>query len=148
MPAYKNEEGILVGKVEPCRMVDLPEHNDPRGNLCVVEAGKEIKFDIKRVYYLYDLPATTIRGAHGHRNLEQLIVAVHGKFDITVDDGEYRDRFHLDNPSRGLYVGPMVWRNLINFSPGAVGLVLASTHYDEADYYREYADFQRDARKL
>ncbi|OZM72640.1 hypothetical protein CFN78_13465 [Amycolatopsis antarctica] len=134
-----------VGRVKPCRLIDLNEHADPRGSLSVVETGRDIEFDVKRVYYLYDLPVATVRGAHGHRNLEQLVIAVHGQFEITVDDGHHRSRYLLDHPSRGLLIGPMVWRNLINFSPGAVGLVLASELYDESDYYRDYDEFLRDA---
>ncbi|MCP3804663.1 FdtA/QdtA family cupin domain-containing protein [Allokutzneria sp. A3M-2-11 16] len=137
-----------MGRVEPCRLIDLPEHKDPRGSLAVVESNRDVKFDINRVYYLYDLPSSTVRGAHGHRSLEQLIIAVHGRFEITVDDGYRRMRFQLDSPTKALYVGPMIWRDLINFSPGAVGLVIASMHYDESDYFREYSDFLEAARSL
>ncbi|QWF78539.1 sugar 3,4-ketoisomerase [Amycolatopsis sp. CA-230715] len=139
---------FTVGRVRPCRIVQLNEFSDPRGSLSVVETGKDIDFDIERVYYLYGLPVATVRGAHGHRNLQQLVIAVHGRFEVIVDDGKNKQSFSLDHPSRGLYIGPMVWRDLINFSEGAVGVVLASSHYDEADYYRDYADFLNDARSL
>ncbi|MFC4001135.1 FdtA/QdtA family cupin domain-containing protein [Prauserella oleivorans] len=134
------------GRIKPCRMIELAEHADPRGSLSVVEAGKDIDFEVQRVYYLYNLPMATVRGAHGHRTLQQLVIAVHGQFEITVDDGFRTERYLLDHPRRGLFIGPMTWRNLVNFSPGAVGLVLASEHYDEADYYRDYAEFLRSAR--
>lgn len=133
--------------VSSCRTVRFPEHADPRGSLSVVEVGKNLDFEIKRVYYLYDLPVATVRGAHAHRNLRQVVIAVHGCFEITVDDGLRRGRFVLDHPSRGVLIGPMVWRNLTNFSRGAVGLVLASEHYDEDDYYREYDEFRADAMR-
>lgn len=138
----------LVGKVAPCKMVDLQEYNDLRGNLCVVETRKEIDFEIKRIFYVYEVPAETTRGDHAHRKLEQLVIAVYGCFDVTIDDGLETARFRLDTPNRGLYIGPMVWNSLINFSEGAVGLVLASNHYDEADYYREYNEFHADAGRL
>ncbi|SFB47802.1 WxcM-like, C-terminal [Amycolatopsis marina] len=137
-----------VGLVHPCRTISLSEHVDPRGSLAVVETDKDVVFDIRRVYYLYDLPVSTVRGAHGHRNLEQLLIAVHGHFEVELDDGFSSATVELDHPATALYVGPMVWRNLVNFSPGAVGLVLASSHYDESDYYRDYSDFLADVRAL
>lgn len=138
--------GDIRSAVGSCRLVDLPQFEDPRGSLSVVEAGIDIDFEIRRVYYLYDLPVSTVRGAHAHRTLRQLVIAVHGCFEVTVDDGHATDTFRLDHPSRGLYIGPMVWRDLVNFSPGAVGLVLAAEHYDERDYFREYEDFLRAVR--
>ncbi|ASO20719.1 hypothetical protein FHR81_005512 [Actinoalloteichus hoggarensis] len=143
----KTDQAVSVGRVKPCHIVELPEFVDPRGSLSVVEAGKDVDFEIRRVYYLYDLPTTAIRGAHGHHHLEQLIIAVHGHFEVAVDDGFRKRRFSLTSPRQGLYIGPVIWRNLINFSSGAVGLVLASNHYDESDYFREYADFLTAARE-
>ncbi|HEV7651151.1 MAG TPA: FdtA/QdtA family cupin domain-containing protein [Actinophytocola sp.] len=137
-----------VGRISPCRMVELTEHTDPRGSLTVVESGKEIDFDVKRAYYIHHVPPDAERGAHGHRRLRQLIVAVHGSFDVVVDDGFARRTFVLDNPSRGLYVGPMVWRDMINFTPGTVGLWLVSEPYDETEYYRDHAEFLADARRM
>lgn len=131
----------VVGRHNPCRLIQLTEFADPRGRLAVVQTGQDIDFPIKRVYYLYDMPSGTLRGAHAHRNLEQLIVAVHGGFDVCLDDGRNKAGFRLDDPSVGLYIGPMVWRDLVNFSAGAVCLVLASLPYDEGDYYRDYTDF-------
>jgi dTDP-4-dehydrorhamnose 3,5-epimerase-like enzyme len=129
-------------------MVGLTEHRDPRGSLTVVESGKEIDFDVKRAYYIHHVPDGSERGAHGHRRLRQLIVAVAGSFDVVVDDGFARRTFVLDDPSRGLYVGPMVWRDMINFSPGTVGLWLVSEPYDESEYYRDYDEFRTDARSV
>lgn len=124
-----------------CKLVDLPKISDPRGNLSFIEAGKDIPFDIKRVYYLYDVPGGSDRGSHAHKNLHQFIVAMSGSFDVLLDDGEEKKRFHLNRSYSGLYVCPMMWRYLDNFSSGAVCMVLASSHYDEADYIRDYSEF-------
>ncbi|WP_210589272.1 FdtA/QdtA family cupin domain-containing protein [Streptomyces sp. GESEQ-35] len=136
-----------VGRVKPCALIDLEQHNDERGSLSVVESEWTAGFPIRRVYYLHDLDTGSSRGGHAHRALEQLMIAVHGSFTITVDDGFGRAEYRLDGAGQGLYIGPMVWRNLSDFSEGAVSLVLASLHYDEADYYREYDEFLRDARR-
>jgi oxalate decarboxylase/phosphoglucose isomerase-like protein (cupin superfamily) len=124
-----------------CKLVDLPKISDPRGNLSFIEAGKDVPFDIKRVYYLYDVPGGSDRGSHAHKNLHQFIVAMSGSFDVLLDDGKKKKRFHLNRSYNGLYVCPMMWRYLDNFSSGAVCMVLASSHYDEADYIRDYSDF-------
>jgi hypothetical protein len=129
-------------------MVDLTEHTDPRGKLTVVEPGKEIDFEIRRAYYIHQVPDGAERGAHGHRRLRQLIIAVHGSFDVVVDDGFATGRFRLDSPSRGLYVGPMVWRDMVNFAPGTVGLWLVSEPYDETEYYRDYDEYLKDAKAM
>ena len=130
----------------PCQLVSLPTFTDDRGSLSVVEAGDHVSFPIKRIYYIYDTPALMARGGHGHRELQQLIVAVHGHFEIRLDDGYRKWSFHLDRPDFGLYLGPRLWRDLVSFSPGAVALVLASRHYEEADYYRDYRDFRTAVR--
>ncbi|MFJ6614082.1 sugar 3,4-ketoisomerase [Streptomyces sp. NPDC091289] len=137
-----------VGTVRPCELMDLQTIADNRGHLSVVEGIKDIGFDIKRLFYLYSLPVDSMRGDHAHRNLEQLVIAVSGSFDVTVDDTAETAVFRLDSPHQGLYIGPMVWNGLTNFSEGAVALVLASEHYDEADYYREYQEFAADAGRL
>ncbi len=124
-----------------CRLVDLPKIGDPRGNLTYIEGGRHIPFDIKRAYYLYDVPGGAERGGHAHKDLHQLIIAISGAFDIVLDDGQGKKRYHLNRSYFGLYVCPMVWREMDNFSSGAVCLVLASNFYDEADYYRDYNDF-------
>lgn len=126
-----------------CRLIDLPKVHDPRGNLTFVEGGSHVDFDIQRVYYTYDVPGGSERGGHAHKNLKQLIVAMSGSFDVVLDDGRDKQRIHLNRSYQGLYVCPMIWRELDNFSSGSVCMVLASTRYDEADYYRDYGDFMR-----
>lgn len=127
--------------VSDCRIIELPKITDPRGNLSFIEGGQHIPFDIKRVYYLYDVPGGSDRGSHAHKNLHQFVVAMSGSFDVALDDGKEKKRFHLNRSYYGLYVCPMMWRDLDNFSSGAVCMVLASTHYDEADYIRDYDQF-------
>ena len=124
-----------------CRIINLPKIADPRGNLTFIEAGRHVPFDIRRVYYLYDVPGGGERGGHAHKDLEQLIVAMSGSFDVILDDGEQKQRFHLNRSYYGLYVCPMIWRELDNFSSGSVCMVLASNMYDESDYYRDYRDY-------
>jgi hypothetical protein len=124
-----------------CRLVELPRIVDPRGNLTPVEGGVQVPFAIARVYYLYDVPGGEARGGHAHRAFEEFIIAASGSFDIVVDDGEHRERFFLNRSYHGLYLPPMVWRELDNFSSGSVCLVLASQRYDEADYIRDYDQF-------
>ena len=127
--------------IENCRIIDLPIITDPRGNLTFIEAGRHIPFLIKRVYYLYDVPGGSRRAAHGHKSLYQLMIAMSGSFDVTLDDGSRKKRFHLNRSYNGLLITPMIWRDLDNFSSGSVCMVLASEHFDESDYYRDYGDF-------
>ena len=127
--------------LQDCKIIDLPKIADARGNLTFIEGGRHVPFDIKRVYYLYDVPGGAERGGHAHKNLHQLIVAMSGSFDIVVDDGRQKKRIHLNRSYYGLYVCPMIWREMDNFSSGAVCLVLASNLYDAADYYRDYEKF-------
>ena len=124
-----------------CQIVNLPKIAEPRGNLTFIEAGRHVPFEIRRVYYLYDVPGGSERGGHAHKELRQLIVAMSGSFDVILDDGRQKQRFHLNRSYYGLYVCQMVWRELDNFSSGSVCLVLASNSYDESDYYRDYQDF-------
>lgn len=131
--------------VSECRLVDLPKIMDQRGNLTFVEGGRHMPFDIRRLYYLWDVPRNAERGAHGHRALEQLIIPVFGSFDVELDDGVDRATFHMNDPAKALYVCPMMWRDLRSFSFGAVVLVLASEFYDEGDYFRDYQEFLKAA---
>jgi len=124
-----------------CHIVELPRVNDPRGNLTFIEAGRNVPFEIRRVYYLYDVPPGASRAGHGHRTLRQLMVAVSGSFDVTLDDGRERVTHHLNRSNYGLHVCPMIWREIDNFSEGSVCMVLASDFYDEADYFRRYDEF-------
>ena len=121
----------------------MPRITDPRGNLTFIEGEGHVPFDIRRVFYLYDVPGGEARGGHAHQQLEQLVIAAAGSFDVVVDDGEQSERFSLIRSYYGLYVPPMTWTHLENFSSGSVSLVLASLPYEEADYYRDYDDFQR-----
>lgn len=127
--------------VSACHIVDLPKISDPRGNLTFVEGSRHIPFDIQRVYYLYDVPGGAERGGHAHKGLHQLILAMSGSFDVVLDDGNTKKRFHLNRSYYGLYVCPMIWRELDNFSSGSVCMVLASNKYDESDYFRNYDDY-------
>jgi dTDP-4-dehydrorhamnose 3,5-epimerase-like enzyme len=133
--------------VNKCKIIELPKISDPRGNLSFIEGGQHIPFDIKRVYYLYDVPGGSDRGSHAHKNLHQFIVAMSGSFDVVLDDGKEKKRFHLNRSHYGLYLCPMMWRDLDNFSSGAVCMVLASEHYDEADYIRDYDQFVASAQE-
>ena len=127
-----------------CRLIALPKIQDPRGNLTFIEGGSHVDFDIRRVYYLYDVPGGSSRGGHAHKELRQLIIAMSGSFDVLLDDGQEKKTFHLNRSYVGLYVCPMIWRELDNFSSGSVCMVLASNTYDEADYYRDYDQFLRE----
>jgi dTDP-4-dehydrorhamnose 3,5-epimerase-like enzyme len=131
--------------VDDCRIIELPKIHDYRGNLTFVESNHHIPFEIRRVYYLYDVPGGASRAAHGHRALRQLMIAMSGSFDVTLDDGRQKKLFHLNRSYYGLYIPPMIWRDLDNFSSGAVCMVLASEYYDESDYFREYSDFLKAA---
>jgi hypothetical protein len=128
-------------RLNKCQKKDLPRINDPRGNLTFIEGGRHIPFDIQRVYYLYDVPGGAERGGHAHKNLHQLIVAMSGSFDVHLDDGISKKTVHLNRSYAGLYICPMIWREIDNFSSGAVCMVLASDYYDENDYFRNYEDF-------
>ncbi len=129
--------------VADCRVVDLPVLGDSRGGLVAIEGSRHVPFDIARVYYLYGLPDGAVRGEHAHKDLQQIYVAVHGSFDVILEDGQQTMHVRLDRPDRGLYIGTMVWRRLEAFTPGAVCLVLASAPYDESDYFRDKAEFMR-----
>jgi dTDP-4-dehydrorhamnose 3,5-epimerase-like enzyme len=127
--------------INQCRLIELPKVVDTRGNLTFIEGGRHVPFEIRRVYYLYDVPGGAERGGHAHKDLHQLIVAMSGSFDVIVDAGSGKHRFHLNRSYFGLYLCPMIWREIDNFSSGSVCMVLASNYYDEADYYRNYQDF-------
>ena len=129
--------------IDRCQILDLPKICDPRGNLTFIEGGTHVPFDIQRVYYLYDVPGGSERGGHAHKELQQFIVAMSGSFDVVLDDGKEKKRVHMNRSYNGLYVCPMIWRELDNFSSGAVCMVLASTKYTEDDYHRDYGEFMR-----
>ena len=127
--------------ISSCRLIDLPVIHDPKGNLSFVENSVHIPFDMKRIYYIYDVPGGSERGSHAHKNLHQFIVAISGSFDVVLNDGQQQKRFHMNRSHYGLYVSPMMWRDLDNFSSGSVCLVLASEVYSESDYIRDYDAF-------
>ena len=129
-------------RVYDCTMIELDKHHsDRKGNITVVGNKETVPFDVKRTYYLYDVPGGESRGGHAHRELSQLIIAASGSFTVTLDDGNVKRTFLLNRPYQGLYVVPGIWRTLDDFSSGAVCLVLASHGYDEADYIRDYNEF-------
>ena len=129
--------------LKDCRLINLPKISDVRGNLTFVEGQNHIPFDIKRVYYLYDVPGGADRGAHAHKVLHQFVICMSGSFDIVLDAGFKERRFHLNRSYNGIYVCPMMWRYLDNFSSGSVCMVLASTTYDEDDYIRDRGAFMQ-----
>ncbi len=127
--------------LDQCKLIPLPKISNPKGNLTFIEGQQHVPFAIQRVYYLYDVPGGAERGGHAHKDLQQLIIAASGSFDITLDDGRKKHTWHMNRPYIGLYVPTMIWREITNFSSGSVLMVLASNRYDEADYYRNYTDF-------
>ena len=135
---------MKMHSLDDCCLVDLPMISDPRGNLTFVEGSRHIPYDIKRVFYLYDVPGGADRGGHALKQCHQFLIAMSGSFDVILDDGTGKRRIQLNRSYHGLLIPPMIWREMDNFSSGAVCLVLASAYYDEADYYRNYDDFIRD----
>lgn len=129
-----------------CKIMEMPKITDTRGNLTFIESGRQIPFGIKRVYYLYDVPGGSDRGAHAHKSLHQFFIAMSGSFDVVLHDGQEEKRFHLNRSYFGLYVCPMMWRYLDNFSSGSVCMVLASEFYDESDYIHDWATFEAHPR--
>lgn len=127
--------------INQCKIIELPKISDPRGNLTFIEANRHVPFDIRRVYYLYDVPGGGERGGHAHKALHQFLIAMSGSFDVLLDDGREKKRVHLARSYYGLYVCPMIWRELDNFSSGSVCMVVASELYKESDYYRDYQEF-------
>lgn len=127
--------------IDDCTRIEIPKINDYRGNLAVIEKDV-IPFKIERVYYLFDVPSGSSRGGHAHKNLKQFLIALSGSFDVVLKDGKNEKRITLNNPSKGLLIKPGIWRELENFSSGAVCLVLASNVYNEDDYIRDFSVFE------
>ena len=127
--------------IDDCKIIELPKISDPRGNLTFIEGMRHVPFEIRRVYYLYDVPGGADRGGHAHKALHQLMIAMSGSFDVTLDDGRNKKKFHLSRSYQGLYICPMIWRNLDNFSSGSVSMVVASNMYEASDYFRDYGEF-------
>ena len=129
--------------VEDCIIVDLPKIHNDAGNLTFLDNNKNLPFDIKRIYYLYDVPMGADRGGHGHYELQQYIVAASGSFTFVLDDGTNKKEVFLNDPSKALHIRPGIWREIKNFSSGSICLVLASHVYEEADYMRDYQEFTK-----
>ena len=127
--------------LQTARIIELPKISDPRGNLTFVENSRHIPFEIKRVFYIYDIPSGQQRGAHAHRQLEQFLIPLSGGLDVHLDNSRECQTVHLNRPWRGLYIPPMIWASEANFDPGTVYLVLTSDVYDESDYFRDYSSF-------
>lgn len=122
------------------------KHGDDRGQLVALEEGKEIPFTVKRVYYIYDTAAGVVRGKHAHKSLEQILICVHGSCKLLLDDGKEKETLLLDNPQEGIYIANNIWREMYDFSEGAVLLVLASKEYNESDYIRDYGAFLKEIK--
>lgn len=138
----------VKSSIHMCEVLDLPKIHNRAGNITPIQGDIDIPFDIERVYYLYDVPSGETRGGHAHKNLHQLIVAASGSFDVVLDDGKEQKTITLNRPNFGLYITPYIWRELKNFSSGAVLLVLASMKYDEMDYIRDYQEFLTTTNEL
>ncbi len=128
-------------------LIDFPVHGDHTGSLVALEKGEDFPFEIKRVYYIWGTDRNVTRGHHAHRQLEQVIVCTSGSCDFILDNGKERETVHLDSPTQGLHIKNNIWREFTNFSPGCVVMVLASEHYDEADYIRNYEEFLKEVNK-
>lgn len=124
-----------------CNVIELNKIHNRSGNITIIEGHEYIPFDVKRVYYLYDVPGGAERGGHAHKKLHQVIIAASGSFDVVINDGKIKKVIQLNHPNYGLIIIPGIWRELVNFSSGAICLVLASSIYDEKDYIRDYSDF-------
>ena len=138
---YHQRPIMNSSSITECYLIELPKISDPRGNLTFIENSNHVPFEIKRVYYLYDVPGGTVRAGHAHKSMQQFLIAMSGSFDVIVDDGKEKNIFHLNRSYYGLYIPPMIWREINNFSSGSVCLALASTFFDESDYYRDYQEF-------
>jgi hypothetical protein len=130
-----------------CSIIDLSRINSEVGNLTIAENGKNIPFDVKRIYYLYDIPNGEARGGHGHYELEQYVVAASGSFDVILDDGVNKKRVTLNRPNLALHIVPGLWRELDNFSSGSICMVLASNLYEEEDYIRDYKKYKEEKKE-
>jgi oxalate decarboxylase/phosphoglucose isomerase-like protein (cupin superfamily) len=142
--ARLSQAPAVISPLHRCRWIDMPTVHDYRGNLSFLEGSRHVPFDIKRVYYIYDIPSGAERAGHAHRNLSQVFIALSGSFDLVLDDGLRKETVHLNRAHMGFVVVPWVWRVVNNFSGNSVCLVVASTEYDEDDYIRDYGAFIRE----
>lgn len=132
----------ITSDIHICNVVEMEKNHNPAGNITVYQNGASQPFSVKRIYYLYDVPGGSERGGHAHKQLHQLIVAASGSFDVIIDDGRNKKIIQLNRPYYGLLVVPGIWREIVNFSSGAICLVLASEKYSEEDYIRDYNEFR------
>jgi hypothetical protein len=133
--------------IDDCPIIEFPRIVDPEGSLTFIEGQRHVPFDIRRVFYIYDVPTAESRGAHAHKELQQVLICLSGSFNVLLDDGERRTVLRMNRPWRGLYVPPMIWAAIVDFDPGSVCLVLASERYSEEDYYRDYRKYL-EARRI
>ncbi len=133
--------------VADCKIIELPRVNDPRGNLTFIESGRHVPFELKRIFYLYDVPGGATRAGHALKSCHQFLIASSGSFDVIVDDGLKKERHQLNRSHYGLYIPPLIWREIENFSSNSMCMVLASEFYTESDYYREYTQFTESVRE-
>lgn len=143
IPPRRRRGPYTANPLQQCQWLKFSVMHDARGNLSVIESCKHIDFEIKRIYYLYDIPAMAVRAGHAHRNLVQVFISMSGSFDLHLDDGVAKRTVYLSRANRGYLVQPSIWRTLDNFSGRPVCLVLASLAYDECDYIRDLGEFQR-----
>jgi oxalate decarboxylase/phosphoglucose isomerase-like protein (cupin superfamily) len=134
---------VKLLSIERCKLIYFPKIHDSRGNLSFIEEKNQVPFQIKRVYYLYDVPSGATRGGHAHKALEQIIIALSGSFDVILDDGKNKQAYFLNRPHYGVYIPPGVWRELENFSSNSIALSLVSAPYEESDYIRDYEVFKK-----
>ena len=132
-----------ITTINNCMLLDFPKNHQMNGNLTSITNSQEVPFAIKRIYYLYDVPGGEERGGHAHKDLHQIMVALSGSFTVTIDDGNQKQSFTLNQPYQGLLIPPGLWRDLDNFSSGSICMVLASELYDEQDYFRDYDAFMK-----
>ena len=132
---------MAITSIYDCMLLSLPKNHQLNGNLTSITNSQEVPFDIKRIYYLYDVPGGNSRGGHAHKDLYQIMIALSGSFTVTVDDGQLKRSFLLNQPYQGLLIPPGLWRDLDNFSSGSICMVLASELYDEEDYFRDYENY-------
>jgi dTDP-4-dehydrorhamnose 3,5-epimerase-like enzyme len=133
-------------RIKECKIIELPRITDPRGNLTFIESARHIPFEVKRIFYLYDVPGGATRAGHALKTCHQFLIANSGSFDVVVDDGTRKERHQLNRSYYGLYIPPLIWRELNNFSSNSICTVLASEFYSEEDYHREYPQFIRAVR--
>lgn len=139
---------MTENRLDLCKLIELPKMQDPRGNLTFVEQKKHIPFEIKRIFYIYDVPTGESRGAHAHHKLHQFLICLSGSFNVKIDDGVNKKTIHLNRPWQGLYVPPLIWAAETDFDPGSVCISLVSELYDEGDYIRDYQKFLKVASEV